>query len=545
MSAAAFGSGIAVIALASVVSILMLWNLGEKYLWQDEACTAVLAQRLLKFGKPLAYDGTNLVTTDHFRAEDMHSIEQRTTSAKAAIDYYVGRGDLKEDTTWKWQPWGQFIVAGVSFSVLGNSTTAARLPFALAGLAAVLLLYIFVRRHFNSVLMGTIAAAMLTFNSYWVLHGRQCRYYSLSSLFLLLTVMGYAHWQWTGRRWGAAWFVLAAWGWFQIDYGTIWPVICVLLIDAAVSDLRRWKSLVCVGIALTIAVGPFVVFYDLAGRLAFQMGTWNGRFVRTLFGLNHYVVPILILVIAFALVAWRWRIFPSAERRMVVICIGIFAGLLLWVPSVAPMIFLRYTVIAAPLGCLLGAWVVVRSFHLLMYGQRKWANSLVLFGAAVLILTPWPSIPLSMTLPVIQKMKTPTIFREEISTLFFEVFGSRPDPNRVVIDWLRQHALPGDEILINYEDVPLMFYLPNPIRGGLSAFRVEDEVNPPPRFLVLRRSWAYTHWPAFMREVNRYQWQEVPVEAPDVLWGNNPDPLGMAVLANIASSPSLLLFERL
>jgi hypothetical protein len=26
--------------------------------------------------------------------------------------------------------------------------------------------------------------------------------------------------------------------------------------------------------------------------------------------------------------------------------------------------------------------------------------------------------------------------------------------------------------------------------------------------------------------VARYQWQVVPLKAPDVMWGNNPDPMG-------------------
>lgn len=60
------------------------------------------------------------------------------------------------------------------------------------------------------------------------------------------------------------------------------------------------------------------------------------------------------------------------------------------------------------------------------------------------------------------------------------------DPNRIVVEWLKQNAAPSDEILVNYEDIPLMFYLPNPIRG-LSAFRVEDDAKTPPAFVVLRR----------------------------------------------------------
>jgi hypothetical protein len=58
----------------------------------------------------------------------------------------------------------------------------------------------------------------------------------------------------------------------------------------------------------------------------------------------------------------------------------------------------------------------------------------------------------------------------------------------LVIEWLQKNAAPSDEILINYEDKPMMFYLPNPIRGGVSAFRVEDDAQTPARFVVLRRS---------------------------------------------------------
>jgi hypothetical protein len=26
--------------------------------------------------------------------------------------------------------------------------------------------------------------------------------------------------------------------------------------------------------------------------------------------------------------------------------------------------------------------------------------------------------------------------------------------------------------------------------------------------------------------VARYQWQQLPLKAPDIMWGNNPDPMG-------------------
>ena len=106
-----------------------------------------------------------------------------------------------------------------------------------------------------------------------------------------------------------------------------------------------------------------------------------------------------------------------------------------------------------------------------------------------------------------------------------EIFGSRPDPNRMTVDWLRKNTAPSDEILINYEDLPLQFYLPNPIRGGIPAFRAEDDAKTPPRFAVLRRSVDFLHKAVFDREMARYQWVEDPVKIPDLIWGNNPDPM--------------------
>src|ERR1051326_4603427 len=57
--------------ISTLAGVLLFWGLGRKYLWQDEAATAVLGERLLQYGKPLAYDGKNLVTIDYYaRSEE-------------------------------------------------------------------------------------------------------------------------------------------------------------------------------------------------------------------------------------------------------------------------------------------------------------------------------------------------------------------------------------------------------------------------------------------------------------------------------------------
>ena len=265
--------------LVGVASFLLFSRLGTPYLWQDEAATAVLAQRMLRFGRPLSYDGMNLITIDHFAAEDSNTIDQRTRDPQAAVQFYVRRGDYKPDTTWKWQPWGQFVIAALSLKILGASTLAARVPFALAGMLTILLLYWLVWDHLKSSRLALLACSFLVFNAYWIVHSRQCRYYSLSSLFLMLTITSYARWQW-GNRWGAVGFVISAWCWFQVDYGTVWPVLGVLFADAFIAQRRSlWRPAV-VGVVLAAAIAPFADYHELWGRLSIRAGTWHERFVR-------------------------------------------------------------------------------------------------------------------------------------------------------------------------------------------------------------------------------------------------------------------------
>jgi hypothetical protein len=159
----------------------------------------------------------------------------------------------------------------------------------------------------------------------------------------------------------------------------------------------------------------------------------------------------------------------------------------------------------------------------------------------LLIVTPWASLPLHALVSPSYAYALNPWYRAEFSALRNEDFSHQQDPNRLVIDWLKKNAAPSDEILINYEDKPMMFYLPNPIRGGVSAFRVADDSRMPPRFVVLRLSVGFVNWPIFLSEVRRYRWTQVPVQAPDLPWGNNPDPMSQY---EIRSQRPVLFFAQ-
>ena len=267
--------------------------------------------------------------------------------------------------------------------------------------------------------MAWLAALLLLLNSYWILHSRQARYYSLSSLLLVLTLMAYARWQ-SGGRWGAACFVVAAWCWFQVEYGTLWPVLLILFVGDAFIAQRRslWRPFV-VGVALTATMAPFIYYFELWRRASKPVGSWSDRFQANLFNINEYVVPVVIVIAAIVLLVMRWRVLAPLERRLIAIASAILVAFSLWIPTAVPFSYLRYVIMVTPVACILTAWLLVRAFH----DRPAWAW----IGAAVLILTPWLSKPLHPFLQRPPWYGSGAILKPELQTAATEI-SSAPIP---------------------------------------------------------------------------------------------------------------------
>jgi hypothetical protein len=528
-----------------VAGIFLFANLGTKYLWQDEAATAVLGGRLMQLGQPLAYDGVNLITLDDPALEDAKAIDRRAGPPEAAVQYYVERGDFKGNTAWIAQPWGSLAVAGATLAVFGKNTLAARAPFAAAAFLTVVLLYGLVRRESRNPLLAWVASALLVTNVYWVIHSRQCRYYALSGLFLLLTLIAWVRWQ-RSRRLGAPLFVLAAWCWFQVDFGSFWPGVGILLLGAAWAAWPRVHRVLVVGLALGAAVAPWVWYYELASRVKASRSPWSEKFLENLFHVNQFLIPLVLLLLAVMMLARRWRTLDPAVRRLLAASLAILLAALVWVPSVAPYAFHRYVVHLAPLAALSGAWVlsegaawITRRYAL--EPMRAWTTvSLAVFVAACPVFSNVGAGPIKVVIPGGYPLGS--FLRPEWKVLHEEVFAPLPDPNRRTVEALARVASSGDEVLINYEDIPLMFYTDYRIRGGIPCFRVEDSSRGPARFLVLRRSVKFVYGPVFQREVSGYRLRPIRTDIPDIPWGNMPEP-EYRISMKPTSAPKVILAE--
>ncbi|GAH63219.1 unnamed protein product, partial [marine sediment metagenome] len=138
--------------LVLVAAGLLFLGLGNAFLWEDEAYTASLARNVLRTGLPTAWDGENLLAWRNGR-----NLNEELISREAWVQYYL---------------------AAASFALLGESALAARLPFALLGLATIVVFYYFTARHLKHRGRALLCTAFLALSVPFLLYSRTARYYT-------------------------------------------------------------------------------------------------------------------------------------------------------------------------------------------------------------------------------------------------------------------------------------------------------------------------------------------------------------------------------
>lgn len=166
---------------AVLITALLLAGLGDYPLWEDEAVVALYAKNIAQHGVFSGWDGDNLTAP-----RNASGVDAAFRPLEPPLQYYL---------------------CALAFMVFSPTDWSARLPFALGGLAALLLFWRFLRDE----LPGQPGARQYAFvaAAYSVpilLYLRQCRYFSLTLLLTLLVLFAYRRFA-AGQRYG--WLVLA------------------------------------------------------------------------------------------------------------------------------------------------------------------------------------------------------------------------------------------------------------------------------------------------------------------------------------------------
>jgi hypothetical protein len=319
-------------------AFLLLFNLSDRLLWGDEAETALLGRNILEFGIPKIDDGRNV------------------------ISQYPEPWEANQDGIWTWNTWLPYYVAALSFKIFGESTFAARFPFALIGLLAVILVRKAARGFFEDQETALIATALLAFSVPFLLHARQCRYFSMLALGTIWLLIGYDQLVFEGKRRGGLHMAFALVFLFYSSFVSFVGnaagigLYTLLLLRKRKEVLRLVFPYLCLAGALVLPWAFYAGMFHQGSRIKLS------RMLPILFGyivqINFHIFPLLLLLLP-PIVLLKRRIpirqwIPSDKTLFLFILV---VGHLI-ILSVFPFVYFRYLVTFLPIMLLLEAHIL-------------------------------------------------------------------------------------------------------------------------------------------------------------------------------------------
>lgn len=471
--------------LIAAGALLIFSSLAQRCLWQDEAETALLGRNIVQFGRPVAFDGVNLVSQE------------------------LG-AELDENKVWRWSPWIQFYLAAVSIKFLGATTFAARLPFAILGVLTIPAIYALTSALFQSRLAARFAAAFAVTSVPFLLHVRQARWYAAAYVCIALVLRG-GQTILSGRsprqtRLSVLQVIIFGTLLFYTNYFVAIVAMIALAFAAPLLSrdkaflLRVWGAIA--GVAVLSL--PGVVYYHVLSRGTGGGGAVTGQLAFYAVALFTFLLPLPIALLL-----------PFTRTRGVGFGVA-FAAVYIAVMSFAPWRMFRYETLLLPVTCaLMGvacAWLFRRN---------------ATFGAIVIALLVATNVLHQLPFGYMEVAGSES--HASISPLASyagELVNGVHDPECAVADYLKQHAKPGETLLTSYGDLPLMYYTPLHVTGGLAGAPL-----PPKPDWILARTFLVSDDPrkdprpaTFMRRSIDLSPYREALSVPDPALSNDPDP---------------------
>jgi len=573
------------VCILLVGMLLLLPRLDDAFLWQDEAETALVARHLLAYGLPLSSDGTNWV--------------------QQAPQPYV---EFTKDYVWIYHSWLQYALTAVAFAVLGPTTFAARVPFVLVGLVTLCFFHEFIFRWLKDTRVARVATVLLLFCVPFLLLLRQCRYYALAALFTLLTLDAYQRWR-SGQRWAVPYLVLSAVLLYHSHYGAFFPTLLAIGLHFVLAYVGRrgqrqeepkgplqppplrygdapqeGRQLLAVFLLIIGLILPWAVFMRVLDRgQAFRLDRFLSHVGQHLLGITGWIFPLLLLLALVKLyLSWfsgrSWMQGPrasllkgdSARGGLVLgpsqigFCELLDTVIIVTILSLAASAafdwaFFRYLTHLIPLLLALLAIVVVSvverwpvaGYGLLVLLITSNALHLLPYGLPGLRSFDWRDLwPASPAFEALQEAWTMAgRFRSNLWMYAQELSHSYTGPNEGLVTYLAEHAGPGQTALVNYEDLPLMFYTELQVLGGLSGHGIPILAGPgqsiaedlQPDWVIDRKHGPYREILADIVASGSYERVEIPY--PDIRWENRPEP-GQHHYLTVQDEDNVVLYRR-
>lgn len=470
-----------VLALTATAALIAGYSLGQNYLWQDEAQTALLARTVLANGVPTGLDGENHL------------------SQELGAEYGPGY-------VWCWHTWLPFYALAAFFAVFGESTFIARLPFVMFGVATVPATYLLSRELWRNRYAALAAAISLMLCVSYLILIRQCRWYSPAAFFSVMSLLGYLRLT-QNRRFGSELFIVSLLLLFHTHYFYV-----VSLVTAAFAHCLLWSrsSLKRLSIStgiLLILCAPWIVWIsgirygESYGDTIFSTHRAFQFFWQFLLIIEQHVVPWFVLEIPLVLLFVKLLqgredgVFDSSVWSAITLLVFTCGATICGLSLVAPEAYFRYlTPIIPCIAVLIGGIVyAAASIH--------WT-----LGTATILLV---------------------VCQYPLLDYVYELTHDFDGPVEAIVEYLQEHANEHDVVAILYGDMAVKFYTDLRVVGGLTG----EDLSPVNEadWIILRRHWdqlgkTKATTDAMKSQLNRKTYEKIILDCPDTPFQNREEP---------------------
>jgi hypothetical protein len=445
------------LGLGTLVFFFAFFNLDGRLFWEDEGETAVLARNILKFGVPKVDDGVNHLS-------------------------FHGDSFDTRNGVWTWSPWLPEYVAAGSFAVFGQTTWAGRAPFAFIGWLAVMSLGFTAWKIYKSHRVALSSMLLLGTSQVFLLHIRQCRYYSITVLAEILLIFGI--YQILAKNKSGPWFILAGLAvQFYCNYTIAVanvPVLLVLAWKLFRQNKRSARPLMAsLGIWLLVSI-PWLLYTEV-----WREGSAEGRdtplnmlhFYAWQFHFHFFPWCVVLLPVS----GWLLRRFCRADgsnsvnlrygyatlsfEKYLILLAALYVPVLLLMPNA----FSRYLLPILPVACLLvAAW---------LFRYIKWTAVAV----AILLVQCTSNVFAVATDPFGRQYP----LRSPLADFTFSNLLPYDDRLGDLLKFFKEQAHPGDVVASWGPEFPLVFYTPLTVVNAWFPLPPSDRL---PKWILIKNA---------------------------------------------------------
>ncbi len=516
--------------------IMVFLGLSNSVLQADEGGDTFISTTILKYGAPYHQDEKN---------------------------YTMEHAKVRNDGLFLYRTWIPYYLQAFSLYLFGETTFAARLPFALSGVLSTVVLYFFTLKLTKKKSIAFLATLFLTSSVPALIYFRTARYVGLPILLTMLLLYFYIT-IFEKKKWNHWPLTITSIIYFHTMYvafaGVILGALTHFYINRKNILLENHKKVLQSAIIASIFMLPWLWFIspvfskipDFYLSASDQIDITNWRYLKNLTGflfqLNNYIFPFLLLPLLFTKPLRPYR----TEIQLCLFCITglLFVSLLYSIP------LQQYIAGSFPMWSILLALITIEGF----------SNQIITRFILTVILIFTNFVHIGPLLPVKKIFKDNAswfsnssymknayktfVTEVELKSSFhkhvFEISHHYEGPLDKIVGFLKTNGKPGDSCYIDNEHESLAYYT------GMKLIHRDDiKALDNPDWIVLRGDYRHavdkklpSEIAQNLREILRkHPYSKIELDAPAIRV-NNTYEIQLHLFRSPTSADKVVIYKR-